>query len=82
MENKITSEELNLISEHQEKTRRVILELGEIELIKLQLEKRYLSAKQELDTLETSERNITKTFVEKYGKISIDNETGEFTKLD
>ena len=42
MENKITTEELNLISEHQQLTQRVIIELGEIELIKLQL-KTYLT---------------------------------------
>ena len=47
----ITEEEKNTLKEIQLKTQSLVIELGEIELVKLQLNKRYDSAKIFLDNL-------------------------------
>ena len=55
--------------------------MGEIELTKIQLEKRYESAKTFLAGLELKEQEFTKSIFEKYGKVSIDPSTGEITSI-
>jgi hypothetical protein len=78
----LTSEELNGLKEIQQNTESLILELGEIELRKIQLAERYENAKEFLDGLKSAEKNMYNTFSEKYGKVSINPETGEITKID
>ena len=78
--NVITQEELNELQDHLNKSQ--TLELGEIELIKLQLEVRYEEAKKILAELTKKEQEMNKAITDKYGKISLDYKTGEYTKLD
>ena len=80
--NVITQEELNELQDHLNKSQTLTLELGEIELIKLQLEVRYEEAKKILAELTKKEQEMNKTITDKYGKISLDYKTGEYTKLD
>ena len=80
--NVITQEELNELQDHLNKSQTLTLELGEIELVKLQLEMRYEAAKKLLTELTEKEQKINKTITNKYGKISLDYKTGEYTKLD
>jgi len=80
--NVITQEELNELQDHLNKSQTLTLELGEIELIKLQLEVRYEEAKKILAELTKKEQEINKAITDKYGKISLDYKTGEYTKLD
>jgi hypothetical protein len=84
MENKkpLTQEEKSKLEEIQNQTQQLILELGEIEMIKLQIDKRHNQAKNFLESVTIEERNFTDSLFEKYGKITIDPETGTFTKLD
>ena len=63
--NVITTEELQSLQSHLNESQSLTLEFGEIEIIKLQLETRYENT------------NISK----KYGDISLDYKTGEYTKL-
>ena len=80
--NVITQEELNELQDHLNKSQTLTLELGEIELVKLQLEIRYETAKKILTELTEKEQEMNKTITDKYGKISLDYKTGEYTKLD
>ena len=80
--NVITQEELNELQDHLNKSQTLTLELGEIELVKLQLETRYEVAKKLLTELTEKEQKINKAITDKYGKISLDYKTGEYTKLD
>ena len=80
--NVITQEELNELQEHLNQSQTLTLELGEIELIKLQLEVRYETAKKILAELTEKEKEMNKTITDKYGKISLDYKTGEYTKID
>ena len=80
--NVITQEELNELQDHLNKSQTLTLELGEIELIKLQLEIRYEAAKKTLAELTKKEQKMNETITNKYGKISLDYKTGEYTKLD
>jgi hypothetical protein len=78
----LTEEELTTLKKIQVDTRSLIAELGEIELIKLQLENRYSTAKQFLDNLSDQEKEFTQLVLQKYGKANINPENGEITPMD
>lgn len=78
----LTEEELNNLKQIQNQTQALVMELGEIEMIKLQIEARYQNAKEFLAEVSNLERDFTKSVFEKYGKVNIDPKTGEITKLD
>ena len=78
----LTKEELETLKEIQSQTQSLILELGEIEMVKLQTEKRHNIAKSFLEDLSNREKQLTNSIFEKYGKSNIDPETGEINKLD
>ena len=78
----LTEEELTTLKKIQVDTRSLIAELGEIELIKLQLENRYSTAKQFLDNLSNQEKEFTQLVLQKYGKANINPENGEITLMD
>ena len=80
--NVITQEELNELQDHLNKSQTLTLELGEIELVKIQIEMRYEEAKKILAELSKKEQEINKAITNKYGKISLDYKTGEYTKLN
>jgi len=78
----LSEEELTSLKEIQSNTQALIAELGEIELVKLQLENRHEAAKKFLTELGTKEQEFTKEIFGKYGKASIDPKTGEITLVD
>jgi ribosome-binding ATPase YchF (GTP1/OBG family) len=78
----LTEEEQATLKEIQSKSRALIGELGEIELVKLQLEKRHEIAKQFLIDLSTKEQEFTQLVSKKYGKSNLNPENGEITPLD
>ena len=78
----LTEEEQATLKEIQSKTRALIGELGEIELVKLQLEKRHESAKTFLNEIGETEKEFTQKIFETYGKCTIDPETGEITSAE
>jgi hypothetical protein len=78
----LTEEEKTTLKEIQKNTQSLISELGEIELIKLQLENRHETAKKFLNEVAEKEQDFTKSIFEKYGKSNIDPETGEITLVD
>jgi hypothetical protein len=78
----LSLEEKQTLSEIQSETHSIILELGEIELISIQLEERKQKTKQFLTELLIKEKEFTSSIFEKYGKSSIDPNTGEIIKID
>jgi ribosome-binding ATPase YchF (GTP1/OBG family) len=78
----LTEEELKTLKEIQNQTQALIIELGEIEITKLQLENRHEKGKIFLETLTQKEKDFTKSIFDKYGDINITPETGEITKIE
>lgn len=79
MENqKLTEEELQKIGELQQKNNAVVAELGQIELIKMNVDARRASAEEFLAELRKDEEELGKELSDKYGTGSINLETGEF----
>jgi len=78
----LTEEELQTLKKIQNQTQNLILELGEIEMIKIQIENRYNNSKSFLSDLSNQETEFTQSVFEKYGKVYVNPETGEITKMD
>ena len=80
--NFLTEKEKNTLKNIQQKTQALITELGEIELIKIQIENRYQEAKKFLIELSDKEKEFSQSIIDKYGKSNINPETGEITSMD
>jgi len=78
----LTEEEKNTLKEIQTSTQALIAELGEIELIKIQLEERHTNAKKFLTELGEKEKEFTQSVFNTYGRVSINPETGEITPVE
>jgi hypothetical protein len=78
----LTEGELAVLKEIQSNTSTLIFELGEIELVKLQVENRYNNAKQLLNDLSTKEKEFTNSIYTKYGKVNINPENGEIMPMN
>ena len=77
----LTEEELKTLKEIQTQTQALIVELGEIEITRLQLEERHEKGKIFLQSLITREKDFNKSMLEKYGDIEIQPETGKIVKI-
>jgi hypothetical protein len=81
-ENKfLTEEELQTLKTIQNETQALIAELGEISLIRLQLDERHNQAKTFLDSLVKKEQDFNQSVINTYGKSTINPETGEIIPL-
>ena len=78
---KLTQEELQQVKIIQQKNQSVIVEFGQIELLKLDLKNRADNAKAYLTELREEEKTLSEFLEQKYGKGTINSETGEFTSL-
>ena len=78
---KLTEEELQTIRSLNQRNQADINELGEIELIKIQLIKRRKFAEEYLANLREEQEANGKALTEKYGDGEINPETGEFTPI-
>ena len=75
----LTQDELQQLKLIQEKNQAIILEFGQIELIKLEVESRVQNAKAFLEELREEEKTLGQFLETTYGKGSIDIEKGQFT---
>ena len=75
---KFTQEEINQITELQNKTQAVVFQLGQIKLSEMRIESRLNELKQNLTSIEAEETALADTFSKKYGVGSLNIETGEF----
>jgi hypothetical protein len=78
----LTEEEFKTLQEIQEGTQSVILELGQIELVKIQIDQRHAAAREFLEELANKEKDFTQLIFEKYGKSNVDPTSGEIVNLD
>ncbi len=76
----LTEEGKTTLKDLQTKTESIVVELGEISLIKIQIENRYETAKSYLTEISNQEKEFTKSLFDKYGKFNLDPETGEIIK--
>ena len=82
MENKkLTQEELQQIETVKQKSQAVVQELGQIELLKLNLKSRRENTLTFLEELKQEEKVLAEALEAAYGKGTIDLEKGEFTPL-
>jgi len=81
-ENKVlTQEELQTLKTIQEETQAIVIEFGEIELFQIQLNNRKENAKKFLEELSKKEQDFNQNIFEKYGKATINPQTGEVTPI-
>ena len=77
----ISTDELQSLRDIQKQTQSLVLELGEIELMRIQLDERHASAKIQLTELSNRESEFNQSLYEKYGQVSLNPETGEIFPL-
>jgi len=75
---KLTDEELKTIKEIQEQNQSLALELGNLELTKIQVENRYDELVDFYNKLKEKEQELGKELSDKYGNGTINLEAGEF----
>ena len=75
----ISAEDLSTLRDIQEKTQTLVFTLGEIEIMRLQLNERHEEAKKQLLDLTNRENAFNTLLSNKYGDIDLDPSTGEFT---
>ena len=76
---KLTEEEIKQLETTQVNRNKLLIELGQIKLAEITLEKRLEYAENFLSELEQQESSFAKLLEDKYGNGSIDIKTGEFT---
>lgn len=79
---KLSQEELQQIQDIQNKSQSLALELGQIELIKIQVNARRDNAEEFLKKLGQEEKLLAEALEAAYGKGSINLEKGEFIPLE
>ena len=78
---KLSQQQLQQVKDIQQKNQSVVQELGQIEILKLQLKKRQQTAQQYLEDLLEEQQTFAQEIESTFGKGSIDIETGDFTPL-
>ena len=78
---KFTEEELKSLQDLQGTYQQITLAMGQISLSKIQLENREKSVLNTLNEVRENENELAKELTEKYGKGSLNIETGEFTPI-
>ena len=78
---KFTEEELKSLQNLQGTYQQITLAMGQISLSKIQLENREQSVLNTLSEVREKENELAKELTEKYGKGSLNIETGEFTPV-
>ena len=76
---KFATEDLEKLRALQNKTTNVVNAFGQLKLSEIRLESQSKYLKEQLSTLQKEEANLAKSLSEKYGKGTLDAETGEFT---
>ena len=78
---KFTKEELTQLEDLQIEINRLTARFGSLQINKIKLEKEDILLKEQLFILEKKETEMVKALTAKYGKGSLNTETGEFTPI-
>jgi hypothetical protein len=76
---KFTEDELKSLQELQGTYQQITMAMGQLSLSRLGLDQREESIKSTLEETKTKENELASKLTEKYGKGSLDINTGEFT---
>ena len=79
---KFTQEELDSLKNFQTRLEQVVSQLGRVHLSKIKLNEQEDLLKAEIKNIEKEEQELAKTLSDKYGKGSLDIETGTFTPIE
>ena len=79
---KFTPEEVQELQTLQSQISQLTHSFGQVSLSKIKLEEQESFLKSQLKMLEEKETNLAKQLSDKYGKGSLDTETGEFTPVE
>ena len=75
--NKVTQEELQGIQDAERQIKDVTYQLGDLQLVKLNVEKNEESLKEKFQSIIDQRNVLVSELKEKYGDVSIDKNTGE-----
>lgn len=75
---KLSQEELNLLHESRQNNKAVVNELGQISILEENLKNRKDNALKYLEQLRLKETELAKALEDKYGKGTVDIDTGIF----
>ena len=78
---KFTKEELNKIEILQKELTTLTAQFGSLQISKIRLEKEENLLKLNLNSLMNQEKELAKSLTEKYGKGTLNPETGDFTPV-
>ena len=79
---KFTQEELDNLKSFQTRLEQVLSQLGRVHLSKIKLNEQEDLIKEEIKKIETEEQELAKSLSDKYGRGSLDIETGTFTPTE
>ena len=77
-----TKQELNELKNLRDKINEMSFQFGQLAIQKIKLEEQESTLKKKLKSIEKEETTIAKKLTDKYGKGSIDLETGTFIPLE
>jgi len=79
---KFTPQEIQELQDLQSQIAQLTHSFGQLTLSRIKLEEQDAFLKSQLKILEEKETNLAKSLSDKYGKGSLDIETGEFTPVE
>ena len=79
---KFTEEELKSLTNLQTKSQNTTLQFGQLYLAKIRLDEQETALKNYAKSIVEEEANLAKELSDKYGKGSINIDTGEFTPIE
>jgi len=77
-----TNEEIKILRDLQSRVNQTTINFGQLAINKLKLEEAEVMLKKQLTELEVEESKTAKSLSDKYGKGSLDIETGTFTPIE
>ena len=78
---KFTQEEINSLKSFQTRIEQVLAQLGRVHYSKIKLNEQENVLKSEIQKIEKEEQELAQKLSDKYGKGSLDIETGTFTPI-
>lgn len=78
----LSQQELQQVKTIQQNNQAITIEFGQIELAKIDLQDRIQSAKSFLKNLREEEKTLSQFLQQKYGKGTLNIQTGQFTPLE
>lgn len=78
---KLTQEEMDTLKDIQQRSQSLTVELGQIEILKLQIAERRKQAEEFMEKLKEDETSFSNNLSKNYGDCSIDPNTGEISPL-